>query len=597
MSNARFGILALMLACGLAGTAAAKSGIVGSKHNLSVSGKGDLRALSETRICVFCHTPHNAAPATPLWNKKIDAINYDLYSSSTMGAKPSQPAGPSRLCLSCHDGTVALGAVLRPSGGIAMTVAGGIPASRRSYLGTSLSDDHPVSFTYSDSLPNPELATVAPPGLLFYGKNMLECSTCHDAHDNVNKKFLAVDNVNSGLCTLCHTMTGWAGATHRTSTAVWNGTPPNPWPRTGTGTDFEFSTVAQNGCESCHAPHNAGGPNRLLNAAEEEQNCYPCHNGNVALRNVQAEFQKLSHHPVELTAIGITPGHHEPNEAPALLSGHVECADCHNAHAVNGRTSKAPAVSGKMERISGVDLSGSGIVPPLYASYEYEICFKCHADLSSRFPVVVRVISTVNTRIEFDPGNSSYHPVTAVGKNNDVPSIPSTYQPDLTTSSIIYCTDCHDSDDSTAVGGTGPRGPHGSIYSPLLRQRYEIIDNTFESPGSYALCYRCHNRSSILADASFRKSASGKGGHSGHLGTSVNAPCSACHDAHGVKDNGLSGSHTHLMNFDKTIAQALPASGYSVPVFNDTGSRSGSCTLLCHGVSHDGYNGASLYRY
>jgi hypothetical protein len=69
MNSPRAGILVVLLFCGLLGlaaSAAAKSGIVDTRHNLSTSGPGEIRALTETRICVFCHTPHNAAPATPL---------------------------------------------------------------------------------------------------------------------------------------------------------------------------------------------------------------------------------------------------------------------------------------------------------------------------------------------------------------------------------------------------------------------------------------------------------------------------------------------------------------------------------------------------
>ena len=83
--------------------------IVNTKHNLSVTGPGTIKALTETRVCIFCHTPHNAAPSTPLWNKELKPVNYILYSSSTLLAKINQPAGPSKLCLSCHDGTIALG--------------------------------------------------------------------------------------------------------------------------------------------------------------------------------------------------------------------------------------------------------------------------------------------------------------------------------------------------------------------------------------------------------------------------------------------------------------------------------------------------------
>ena len=45
------------------------------------------------------------------------------------------------------------------------------------------------------------------------------------------------------------------------------------------------------------------------------------------------------------------------------------------------------------------------------------------------------------------------------------------------------------------------------------------------------------------------------------------------------------GSHTHLINFDVRIVQ--PAPGRAFPVFDDTGTFSGGCTLVCHGVAHE----------
>jgi predicted CXXCH cytochrome family protein len=356
------------------------------------------------------------------------------------------------------------------------------------------------------------------------------------------------------------------------------------------GTDFGWTTVQQNGCENCHAPHSAGGQQRLLNEREEEQICFACHNGNVASKNIQAQFEKPSRHRVEAATIGVTPNHHETGESPVMLTGHVECVDCHNPHVANELTiATPPAVSGKLDRVSGVDITGAGITPPNYAANEYEICFKCHASSSAQtiLPPVPRVAKSVNTRVAFQTSNPSFHPVAGTGKNLDVPSIPSAYAPTLTAASMIFCTDCHDSDESSAIGGTGPRGPHGSNYSPLIREQYETTDNTIESPSAYALCYRCHNRSSILANDSFRKnSISGKGGHSGHLGSPVSAPCSVCHDPHGIQDDGLSGTHTNLINFDTRYVSALAASGNISPVFADNGSRAGSCTLVCHGVEH-----------
>lgn len=557
----------------------AKTGIINTRHNLSVTGPGELKALTETRICIFCHTPHNAAPRTPLWNKALEPVNYIAYSSSTLASRPGQPSGPSRLCLSCHDGTVALGAVLQPREGLAMT--GEITPARSSYLGTYLADDHPVSFSYYDALPNPELSPSPPLDLLLYGNGIVHCSTCHDPHDNTYGKFLVVDNRYSALCTKCHFMDGWAATSHRTSPNTWTGGMPNPWPKT------PWLTVAENGCENCHTQHSAGGPERLLYYLEEEKNCLSCHNGNVAFKNIQAEMQQFSRHPVDMTTIGVTPNYHRPNEPASLTSRHVECVDCHNPHASNARAASPPYVSGRLDKVDGVDINGVGTSP---AVYEYEVCFRCHADYSPQFlvtpswSIIPRVINQSNTRLDFSRDNPSYHPVAGIGKNPGVPSIPSTLEPTMTATTIISCTSCHDGSNSSAIGGSGPRGPHGSSYAPILRERYETADNTFESYQNYALCYRCHNRVSILNDESFRKNAvSGRGGHSGHL--AAGAPCSVCHDPHGITDDGLSGSHTHLINFDTRIV--LPVSGFANPFFTDRGTFSGSCTLVCHGQTHN----------
>ena len=77
---------------------------------------------------------------------------YTVYSSTSLQAIPGQPTGSSKLCLSCHDGTIAAGerSLARPAdrdvGGITTLPPG------RSNLGTDLSDDHPISFLYDDAL-------------------------------------------------------------------------------------------------------------------------------------------------------------------------------------------------------------------------------------------------------------------------------------------------------------------------------------------------------------------------------------------------------------------------------------------------------------
>ncbi len=83
-------------------------------HNLSATGPGTIKAPGVGEVCVFCHTPHSAATTQALWNRDLPPVTYTLYTSSTLEATLKQPTGASRLCLSCHDGTTALGALRVP---------------------------------------------------------------------------------------------------------------------------------------------------------------------------------------------------------------------------------------------------------------------------------------------------------------------------------------------------------------------------------------------------------------------------------------------------------------------------------------------------
>jgi hypothetical protein len=108
--------------------------------------------------------------------------------------------------------------------------------------------------------------------------------------------------------------------------------------------------------------------------------------------------------------------------------------------------------------LSGVKgIASSGAEVP-EANFSYEICFKCHGDKNFvGIAKIARQHPQLNTRLEFDVTSASYHPVEAIGKNTVVPSLISP----LTVNSILYCTDCHNSDDSPQVGGSGLDGPHG----------------------------------------------------------------------------------------------------------------------------------------
>jgi len=207
--------------------------ITTTKHNLSVNGPGTIRSSTETQNCIFCHAPHNSTPSAPLWNRRDPGSNYQPYSSSTAQAHAGQPNGSSLACLSCHDGTIALGDLINRSATVPM--AGGVttlPAGT-SNLGTDLSDDHPVPFTYTPTLPAQHGGELIDPSALtgkvrLDASGRMQCTTCHDPHNNSNGQFLVMANTASALCVTCHMKNGWNTRSHRLSNATQNGSAPDP---------------------------------------------------------------------------------------------------------------------------------------------------------------------------------------------------------------------------------------------------------------------------------------------------------------------------------------------------------------------------------
>jgi predicted CXXCH cytochrome family protein len=535
--------------------------VVNSVHNLSVSGTGEVRAVSESEICIFCHTPHNSLPASPLWNKDDPGYTYTLYHSSTVQAVPGQPDGSSILCLSCHDGTTALGNVLSRMSDIEFT--GGItnlpPGS--SNMSTDLADDHPISFDYTTGLAAgdgqlKDPTGIVPPVSLENGR--MQCISCHDPHRNLTNDFLLITTQFSELCFSCHNRDFWSFSSHSNSLATWNGNGTDPWPRN------DYPNVAENACESCHNPHNAGNEFRLMNSLSEEQNCLPCHNGNVASTNILSQLAKPYLHNVYGYNLD-----HDAAEDALVLSMHVECEDCHNPHAVNDAPATAPAANGFLVGARGINQAGNAVEPIQYA---YELCYRCHADSPSK-PAshTTRQILQNNVRLEFDPANPSHHAVNAAGTNPNVPSL----IPPLTELSVIYCTDCHGSD-----GNGSPAGPHGSVYQSQLKYQYQTADNTVESASAYELCYSCHSRTSILNDESFDD-------HDKHI-RDLRTPCNACHDPHGISHTqGNSTNNAHLINFDVNIVSPMMNGAFR---YESTGLFSGRCYLRCHGRNHMGWH-------
>jgi hypothetical protein len=155
----------------------------------------------------------------------------------------------------------------------------------------------------------------------------------------------------------------------------------------------------------------------------------------------------------------------------------------------------------------------------------------------------------------------------------------------------ILCTDCHNSDDNREFGGSGPNGPHGSIFPHIQERRYEFsqaplpgkpVSNLFPNPslsaeggaggGPYALCAKCHDLTQIMSNSSFSE-------HARHV-QKDGFSCSVCHTAHGMGAPSGSISGERLVNFDVRVV----APNGTVPISYNRATN--SCSLTCHNHEH-----------
>jgi len=606
-------------ACGARGSDSSKSTILNSKHDFRAASAASIRSLTGRDACVFCHTPHNSKPGIELWNQRLSTTDFPAYSSTTMQSvvTPISSQDVSKLCLSCHDGTIALGDTVND--GLIPFVQGigyTLPAGSRSNLAANngFTDDHPFGFVpvVGGDVTKP----AAGDAVRLDTQGKLQCTSCHDPHqeygDTTVGKFLVKTNLSSAICLSCHKKAGWATSAHNL--------PPDPSEdlRYGTqqGAHTGYVGVSKNGCESCHRPHSPQVAQRLLKLPEENT-CYQCHDGSVVARNVKAEFLAKTYvHPVK-----ITPSVHDESESPnsalhplpesaAGAARHAECMDCHNPHFANNQMTQPPHVSGALLGTRGQSASNAFL---LQSANEYEICFKCHADSVNKPQYFDNSVVGIgygrdpqrqynvgnpnryNTRMDFG-FSSSYHPVTrprnlSTGLGGDVPSLRT--QPVgpgggplpnriLSSSSNIYCSDCHNNDTGRNLGVAypAPAGAHGSNQPHLLERSSalepapakpgEFSAGVPYSPADYALCDKCHDvQGSVLRDQSFNR-------HTEHV-IQTGAACSTCHAPHASQS-------PMLINFDLSIVG--PTSSGRLQYVR-TGPRAGTCYLTCHARDHN----------
>jgi hypothetical protein len=244
------------------------SGIVGTSHDLSGNGTSasfittDTDKDAQSRICVFCHHPHNTKKAadmaggySPLWNREMSTRTFAAYNNGGFENTTGTPhalnaimadtglSGVSLLCMSCHDGAVAMNAysvttgssrdnaptILDSYGKNQITNDG---SGRGAAFLSDMSNHHPMGFDYRavqriDNEIAPVTTVMVPAGItqaggdpaatgttiadLLDGTNgsgYMECVTCHDVHNTQNAKgaerFLWRSNNKSNFCLTCH---------------------------------------------------------------------------------------------------------------------------------------------------------------------------------------------------------------------------------------------------------------------------------------------------------------------------------------------------------------------------------------------------------
>ncbi len=213
-------LAAVMFVVGLMFAGNAAAGVIGTGHDFSAAGPGDLGSAT-AQVCVFCHHPHRGTDVVDdlLWNFGGIQTRFATYNSTTNATidgttedVDAATAPRSYLCLACHDGIIAANALIAVPGdtGDNTDGLGGEPTGSAN-LGTTLEDDHPVNITLSGDANMATIGAVTAAGGLPIYNLRVQCATCHDVHDTAitsgtGVAFMRTNDwmTNSKICTTCH---------------------------------------------------------------------------------------------------------------------------------------------------------------------------------------------------------------------------------------------------------------------------------------------------------------------------------------------------------------------------------------------------------
>lgn len=230
------------------------AGLLGTPHDFA--GGNGIATTETVGLCTFCHTPHKAISTQLLWNHtlSINTFSWDVAKTTAGTTFPSIAGGtykgPTAKCLSCHDGSVAVGDIAwfkeeARTGANALTTLkmGDIDPKFVIANGANMAGNHPVAMPYpahnavntyngtttgaaaalSEWQADPTALASANIRLfnddgtgaitagVVAGKTGIECSTCHDPHNKASRDDWFLRGKAQGstqgdgyLCLQCH---------------------------------------------------------------------------------------------------------------------------------------------------------------------------------------------------------------------------------------------------------------------------------------------------------------------------------------------------------------------------------------------------------
>ncbi len=229
-------------------------GLAGTAHDFTMGNVANNPDAGATNtavgLCTFCHTPHKALSTLLLWNHKLSVNNFSWDVPNTTAGTPFAKftgnvyKGVTAKCLSCHDGSVAIGDVawfkegpasLNPNKhdtkggefniGLGGDMSGNHPvampypanSTKSSYNGSTTGNSIVLADWVADPTAGSRIRLFNDDGSgnitagVVTGKTGLECSSCHDPHnkDSVDDLFLRGKLTGSStgdgyLCLQCH---------------------------------------------------------------------------------------------------------------------------------------------------------------------------------------------------------------------------------------------------------------------------------------------------------------------------------------------------------------------------------------------------------